>query len=116
MLVGKLCLVICLSLGALVHSAPRNPIITSSVRSTWACVMWHESRSTVAHPNLRDNNSDGGSSGVFQIIASTWNHWAPLVGIHVPVWRASYYQQSVVAVEIWRHDGFSPWGGDGCFG
>lgn len=96
---------------------PRNPIVTLSlpVREEFACVMWAESRSTLMHPNLGDNNASGGSSGVFQIIASTWNEWAPRVGIHVPVWRASYYQQSLVAVEIWRNDGFGPWSGDSCF-
>jgi hypothetical protein len=79
------------------------------------CVMWHESRSTVLKPNLRDNNADGGSSGVFQIEEATWARWAPLVGVHVPVWRANYVQQQLVAIEIWRHDSFSPWRDDGCF-
>ena len=108
----------CLGVGGSASAASRNPILSlpSSARTTFACIMWHESRSTLAHPNLRDNNANGGSSGVFQIIAPTWNYWAPKVGVHVPVWRATYYQQSLVAVEIWRNDSFKPWASDGCVG
>ena len=99
-------------------SASTNPItsLPHLAFKQMTCVMWAESRSTVLKPNLDDNNADGGSSGVFQIEQPTWARWAPLVNVHVPVWRASYYQQQLVAVEIWKHDGFGPWKDDGCFG
>lgn len=93
-----------------------NPLAATrgSVKATWACIMWRESRSTFAHPNLRDDSRIG-SSGVYQIEVSIWDYWAPKIGIHVPVWRASYHQQSLVAQEIWKHDGFGPWTmSDGC--
>jgi len=97
-------------------ASSRNPLATLpvKVRHEFACIMWHESRSTISHPNLGDNRSDGGSSGVFQIVPLTWNRWAPLVGVRVPVWRASYVQQQLVAIEIWRKDTFAPWRFDGC--
>ena len=96
-------------------STPRNPILSlpKAVQQHFACIVWRESRSTLAHPNLLDNNGNGGASGVFQFEPILWNRWAPSAGVHVPVWKASYYQQSLVAVNVWRHDGFSPWR-DGC--
>ena len=87
----------------------------STVR-TFQCVIHHESTSTFAHPNLGDNNRYG-SSGIFQIEQGTWA--AHQAAAHVPysihVWQASPYQQSLVAVAIWRADGFWPWHYDGCF-
>lgn len=96
-------------------AASRNPIISLpvSVRSVFACIMWHESRSTFNHMNLGDNNRYG-SSGIFQIEQTTWARWAAPLGIKVPVWRATPYEQELVAVNIWRHDGFGPWSNDGC--
>jgi len=91
-----------------------NPYMPKALRATFACIMWHESRSTLAHPNLGDNNANGGSSGVFQIMPGTWNAWAPSVNVHVPVWRATYFQQTKVAVKIAQVDGFGPWSVDGC--
>lgn len=108
-----LALTICV--GTAAGAAVRNPIalLPIKVRSVFACIMWAESRSTFARLNLTDNNRYG-QSGIFQIAPITWNRWAPTVGIHVPVWRATPYQQEVVAVKIWRVDGFTPWHGDGC--
>lgn len=114
-IVAVISLVASLGLSAGAGASPRNPIslLPAPVRHMFACIMWRESRSTFAHLNLRDNNR-WGSSGIFQIVEGTWARWAPLVGVTVPVWRATPYQQERVAVEIWRHDGFSPWASDGC--
>jgi hypothetical protein len=88
--------------------------LPKSTLPTWRCIMWHESRSTFLHPNLGDNNPYG-SSGIFQMMPILWNAWAPKVGIRVPVWRATPYQQALVAAEVWKVDRFSPWTNfDGC--
>ena len=91
--------------------SPFAPILALPlpVQRVFECIMWDESRSTLTHPNLKDDNANGGSSGVFQIIAPTWDWWAPKVGVHVHVWQANYAQQVKVAVEIYKHDGFYPW-------
>ena len=95
--------------------ATPNPVmrLAPSVRATFTCIIWHESRSTWTHFNLTDN-SRWGSSGIFQIIPLMWSAYGVPLGIRVPVWRASIYEQERVAVNIWRHDGFVPWQGDGC--
>jgi len=80
---------------------------------TFRCIIYAESRSTFTRPNLGDN-SRYGSSGIFQIEEATWAFWGPLVGVRGPVWQATPYQQALVAVEIYRHDGFGPWMSDGC--
>jgi hypothetical protein len=82
---------------------------------TFRCVIHDESTSTYTHPNLGDNNSDGGSSGIFQIESALWDEWAPLAGLHMKVWQATPYQQAEGAAMIYRHDGFEPWFDDGCF-
>src|SRR5487761_2086449 len=88
--------------------AGANPImrIAPSLRAHFTCVIWHEPRSTWGHLNLGDNTSSGASSGIFQIVPVLWDRWAPTIGIHVPVWRASVLEQERVAVQIMRHDGF----------
>lgn len=114
--VAVLSLVASLGLSSVAGASPRNPIalLPQPVRHVFACIMWRESRSTFAHLNLRDNNPYG-SSGIFQIVEGTWARWAPLAKVFVPVWKASAYQQELVAIVIWRHDGFSPWSAsDGC--
>jgi hypothetical protein len=80
---------------------------------TFACVIWHESRSTFTHPNLRDNNGYG-SSGIFQIEQGTWaaHQLAAGVPLRVHVWQASESQQASVAAAIDRADGFGPWSAD----
>lgn len=89
-------------------------VLPTSAIQTFRCVIYAESRSTFTHPNLGDNNANG-SSGIFQMTPILWNAWAPKVGVHVPVWRASPYQQALVAAEVWRVDRFSPWTRyDGC--
>ena len=96
-------------------TAGANPItrLPAKIRSTFVCIMWAESRSTLSKLNLGDNNRYG-QSGIFQIAPITWNRWAPTVGIHIPVWRATPLQQEKVAVRIWQVDTFWPWHGDGC--
>jgi hypothetical protein len=74
------------------------------------CVLPGQSRSTFTHPNLGDN-SKYGSSGVFQMEPILWNAWAPLAGVHVVIWRATLYQQALVAATVYKHDGFTPWKG-----
>ena len=92
--------------------SPASPILAlpASVRRVFECIMWYESRSTLAHPNLRDNNAYG-SSGVFQIEQGTWaaHQTQARVPGNIHVWQASYAQQVQVAVAIWRADGFGPW-------
>ena len=104
--------------------------LPKAVLTTFECVLWHESRSTLSHVNVGDNNASGGSSGIYQITSSLWNEWAPKAGIpsiprklhgkrilmHTPVWLASISEQTTVAIYIEQHDGgFWPWGKDGCF-
>lgn len=91
--------------GPIAHVAPW-------IQRVFTCIIWRESRSTWAHPNLKDV-SRWGSSGIFQMEPVLWNRWAPVIGISVPIWRASVLQQERVAVEVYRHDGFAPWR-DGC--
>ena len=86
-------------------------------KSSWLCVLWHESRSTLASLNLTDNNRYG-SSGIFQIEQGMWA--AHQLSVHVPlrihVWQANVVQQFAVAHAIFLADGFSPWRADSaCF-
>ena len=82
------------------------------------CVLWRESRSTLAHPNLGDNNGTvPGQSGLFQMNNAPGGVWDVYVWpkLHVVIWRASAYQQAQGFVIVWRHDGFAPWHPfDGC--
>ena len=95
-------------MGPIANIAPRFQRI-------FTCIIMRESRSTWAHPHLADV-SKVGSSGIFQFENGphqVWSRWAPKVGVFVPVWKATVLQQEQVAVEVMRHDGFSPWK-DGC--
>lgn len=74
------------------------------------CVLPGQSRSTFAHPN-RGDNSRYGSSGVYQMEPIIWNRWAPVAGVHALIWKATLYQQSLVAATVYKHDGFHPWAG-----
>lgn len=81
------------------------------------CVIWRESTSTEAHPNLGDNNGDPGQSGIFQMSnqpGGVWDLYA-YPKIHVQLWKATAYQQAEGFVDVWRVDGFFPWHAyDGC--
>lgn len=101
-----------LAFGTAAQAAPSNPI-PPALRSAFACIIWHESRSTFAHPNLGDNNADG-SSGVFQIEQATWVAHQHVAGVpySVHVWQATFLQQEKVAVAIQRADGWGPWSAD----
>jgi hypothetical protein len=86
-----------------------------SAVATFACVIAHESRSTYAHPNLGDNNgAPNGDSGIFQISDGTWaaHQQAAHIPLRVHVWQATPYQQALVAVAIYRADGWGPWRAD----
>ena len=85
--------------------------VAVSIEQMFICIIKHESRSYPYHLNLGDNNSNG-SSGIFQIEPIVWNRWAPKVGIHVPIWKATVLQQEQGALEIYKHDGWAPWRGD----
>ena len=82
------------------------------------CVISRESVSTLAHPNLGDDNGNvPGDSGIFQIDNSPRGIWDTYVlpKLHVKVWKASAYQQAEGFVIIWHVDGFGPWHRyDGC--
>lgn len=95
-----------------------NPVLKlpAPIIQTFTCVIWHESRSTWSHFNLGDNSRTG-SSGIFQIEQPTWaaHQLAAGVPLSVHVWQATPYQQELVAVAIYRADGFHPWWYDGCF-
>jgi hypothetical protein len=103
------------SFAPLAGAVSRNPIarLPHSIKVVFECILWHESRSTLAHLNLKDNNPYG-SSGILQIEPVLWNRWAPLAGVHVPVWRATPVQQEEVGIVIHRYDGWVPWSDDGC--
>jgi hypothetical protein len=76
------------------------------------CVILHESRSTLAHPNLGDDNGNiGGQSGIFQMSNSPGGIWDTYVlpVLHVLIWRASPYQQAEGFMLVWRVDRFEPW-------
>ena len=71
----------------------------------FTCIIFHESRSTWAHPNLGDNRT-WGSSGIFQFEDSTW---LARSGFHFHVWQASPRQQAIGALRLEQADGFGPW-------
>lgn len=82
--------------------------LPKSVRATFSCILWKESRSTFNHLNLGDN-SKVGSSGIFQIEESLW---LARSGFKIPVWQATPFQQEVGAINIYKADGFHPWSAD----
>jgi hypothetical protein len=101
-----------------------NPMLKlpASVRARFACVMNAESHSTWTWLNLGDDNRNG-SSGIFQIEQSTFLAYQSAAGVplrtkagkQIHVWQASAYQQELVAIAIYKADGFGPWTRyDGC--
>lgn len=92
-------------MGPIAHIAPH-------LQRIFTCIIWRESRSTWSHPNVLDV-SRYGSSGIFQMEPVLWNRWSSKAGVRSPLWRATVLEQEQVAVEVYRHDGFSPWK-DGC--
>ena len=86
------------------------------------CVIWHESRSTFANPNLGDDNGNGTpahpqQSGIFQMNnqpGGVWDLYA-MPTLHVVIWKATAFQQAQGFMMVWRVDGFGPWHAyDGC--
>jgi hypothetical protein len=94
-------------------SLPRSDLLRAE------CVIERESTSTLAHPNLGDDNGNvPGQSGIFQISNSPTGIWDVYVlpRLHVLVWRASAFQQAEGFMIIYRVDGgFASWHRyDGC--
>ena len=96
--------------------------LPAPIRSHFACILKLESGSSFARLNLHDNNAHG-SSGIFQIEQATFAAYQVAAGVPrrtnrghtIHVWQASPYQQELVAIAIWRADGFSQWDPfDGC--
>ena len=81
------------------------------------CIIYRESRSTFAHPNLGDDNGNPGQSGIFQMSNATngvWDLYA-LPVLHVVIWKATAYQQALGFMLVWKVDKFGPWHSfDGC--
>jgi hypothetical protein len=84
---------------------------------TWTCIIWHESRSTWAVPNLKDDNPSATNIGIFQFTDDTFRAH---ISVDVHVWQATPRQQAIAALNTRRVDrkdgynGFGPWKGDGC--
>lgn len=82
------------------------------------CIIHNESTSTLAHPNLGDDNGNmPGQSGIFQMANQPGGVWDLYVFpiLHVRIWKATAFQQAEGFVMVWRKDGFSPWDRyDGC--
>jgi hypothetical protein len=81
------------------------------------CVMLRESTSTLAHPNLGDDNANPGQSGIFQMNNQPGGVWDTYVlpHLHVRIWKATAFQQAEGFVMVVRVDGYGPWDPyDGC--
>ena len=91
----------------------------------FGCILWHESRSTYSHPNLKDVSAYG-STGLFQVEGILWDRWAWVAGVGrktgswylgtssnaavtIPAYKATPYQQAEVIATIWKYDKFGPW-------
>ena len=106
------------------------PLLSLSPQSTVACILHAESRSTYAHPNLKDTNFY--QFGPFQFTPILWDRWAweagvgaktrswylgttALDSVTIPAYRATLYEQAEVFAYVARHDGMWPWqNSDGC--
>jgi hypothetical protein len=93
-------------------------------------VLYRESRSTFAHPNLGDTNPY--QFGPFQFTPILWNRWAWVAGVGhktaswflgsqsleavtIPAFRSTLRQQALVFATVDRYDGIWPWTNyDGC--
>lgn len=101
-----------------------NPMLALPAvdRAHFACILKAESRSTWTWLNRGDNNRYG-SSGIFQMEQPTFAAYQSAAGVPIRttaghtihVWQASPYQQELVAIAIFKADGFSQWDPyDGC--
>lgn len=101
-----------------------KPLLTLPNRSTIACIMWNESRSTLAHPNRNDKNPY--QFGPFQFTPILWNRWSwvakvgtktsswylgtvSLMAVTIPAYKATLYQQAKVFATVARNDGLMMW-------
>ena len=107
-----------------------EPLLSLSHQSTVMCILRSESRSTEAHPNLKDTNPY--QFGPFQFTPILWDRWAweagvgaktrswylgttALDSVTIPAYRATLYEQAEVFAYVARHDGMWPWqNSDGC--
>ena len=135
-IVSSLCAANAGSAGA-VHIKPRrahhrwfDPIVGLRNQPTIRCILYAESRSTLAHPNLGDTNPY--QFGPFQFTPILWDRWAWVAGVgartsswflgttslgavSIPAFHATLYQQALVFATVARNDGLGPWTAfDGC--
>lgn len=112
------------------HKTPwYAPLQSLRSQSTISCILYNESRSTEAHPNLKD--TDPYQFGPFQFDTILWNRWSWAAGVGekssswylgsislnavtVPAYKSSLFQQSKVFAYVDRYDGLWPWKDDGC--
>lgn len=106
------------------------PVARLPDQATIRCILHAESRSTYAHPNLRDVNPY--QYGPFQFTTILWNRWSWVAGVGlrsrfyftgstalnavtIPAYRATLWQQARVFATVDRYDGLGPWTRfDGC--
>jgi hypothetical protein len=107
-----------------------EPLLRLPSRSTIVCILEAESKSTMAHPNLKDRNPY--QFGVFQFTPILWNRWSWVAGVGrktaswylgslsldavtIPAYRATLNQQAKVFATVVRNDGYGMWTRfDGC--
>lgn len=107
-----------------------EPLLNLPNRSIIICILYAESRSTLAHPNLGDTNPY--QYGPFQFTPILWNRWSwvakvgtksrtwhlgtlDINAVTIPAYRATLYQQAAVFSVVVKHDGFTMWTRfDGC--
>lgn len=100
-----------------------EPLLTLPNQTTVMCILHNESRSTLEHPNLGDDNGNGSNtkfgeqSGIFQMsngLDGVWDKYV-LPVLHVLIWKASAYQQAEGFAIVVRLDSYLPWTRfDGC--
>lgn len=106
------------------------PVIRLPNQPVIRCILYRESRSTYARPNLGDVNPY--QFGPFQFTPILWNRWAWVAGVGrkspgwylgtttlnavtIPAYKSTLYQQSEVFVTVVRNDGLGMWiRFDGC--
>ena len=82
--------------------------LPSYVQQTFACIRYHESTNNYSWGLV----SASGARGAYQFEPGTWAEGASWAGISP--YNYSPTAQDDVAAAVWRHEGFSPWAGDGC--
>lgn len=107
-------------------SAPRwyQPLLALPNQSTIHCILYRESNSTYAHPNLGDTNPQ--QYGPWQFTEILWNRWSWVAGVGhkapgwylgtqalyavtIPAYKATLYQQAKVFATVVKNDGYGMW-------